>query len=183
MTTFDLHDCEAAAEHTDAVWPLYNAVFGDFAARETWQQETWDRHRGRDGFRLATAYDEPGEGGSLLGFGWCYLGERGQYWSDLVVRTLPRDVTDEWVGGHLEVVELAVAPAARGRGLGGRLLDLMVADRGARRGLLGTSADEDDPAVRLYRSRGWRALGRLSEGVHVMGLRGSDTNGPSDLRD
>ena len=59
---------------------------------------------------MATAYD----GDALLGFGWCYVGERGQFWPDLVVRTLPREVTDEWVGGHLEVVELAVDPAARG---------------------------------------------------------------------
>jgi ribosomal protein S18 acetylase RimI-like enzyme len=183
VTTFALQDAAAAAEHADGVWRLYDAVFGDFSSRETWVEELWDPHRGRDGFRLATAYDRSGEGGSLLGFGWCYVGERGQFWPDLVVSTLPREVTDAWVGGHLEVVELAVDPEARGRGVGGRLLDLMTASRGGRRGLLGTSPDDADPAVRLYRSRGWVRIGLLAEDVQVMGLAGSATNGPSGLPD
>ena len=71
----------------------------------------------------------------------------------------------------------------RGRGIGGRMLDLMTATRGERRGLLGTSADERDPAVRLYRSRGWVGLGLLSDDVPVMGLAGSATKGPAGLRD
>lgn len=172
MTELELHDASASADHADAVWTLYDAVFGDAESRESWRADLFDRHRGREAYRLATAYD----GSSLLGFGWCFVGERGQYWPDLVVRTLPVEITDGWVGGHLEVVELAVAPEARGRGVGGGLLDLMTATRGERRGLLGTSADEDDPAVRLYRSRGWRRLGLLSEDVQVMGLGGSPTN-------
>ena len=178
MTTFALHDAAAAAEHADGVWRLYDAVFGDFSSRETWEEELWDRHPGQ-GFRLATAYDD----GTLLGFGWSYVGERGQYWPDLVARTLLREVTEEWVGGHLEVVELAVDADARGRGVGGGLLDLMTASRGQRRGLLGTSADDADPAVRLYRSRGWVRIGLLSDDVQVMGLAGSATKGASALRD
>ncbi len=95
VTTFALHDAAAAAEHADGVWRLYDAVFGDFSSRESWEEELWNRHRGRDGFRLATAYDD----GTLLGFGWSYVGEHGQYWPDLG-------------GAH---------PAARGdRGVGGR---------------------------------------------------------------
>ena len=179
MTSVDLHDADAAAGHADAVWRLYDAVFGDRPDEAVWREELWERHRTRDGFRLATAYD----GDALLGFGWCYVGERGQFWSDLVVDTLPRALTDAWVGGHLEVVELAVDPAARGRGTGGRLLDLMTASRGTRRGLLGTSADEDDPAVRLYRSRGWVTLGLLSDDVQVMGLAGSAPTQPAGLAD
>ena len=183
MTTYAVHDAQAAAGHADEVWRVYDAVFGDFPTRAAWQEELWERHRCRDGYRLATAYDVSGDGASLLGFGWCYVGERGQFWPDLVVGTLPREVTDEWVGGHLEVVELATAPDARGRGVGGHLHDLMVGDRGPRRALLGTSTDDDDPAVRLYRSRGWRTLGLLSADVQVMGLGGPATEEPSDLTD
>ena len=171
MTTFERHDADAADRHTDAVWALYDEVFGDTADRAAWRADLWDRHRAREGFRLVAAYDEETTGlRGLLGFGWAYVGERGQWWSDRVVEVLPREVTDAWVGGHLEVVELATAPAVRGQGVGGRLLDLLVADRGARPGLLSTSADEGDPAVRLYRSRGWTTLGLLAEGVQVMGL-------------
>ncbi len=165
-TSFSLHGGRAATEHEAAVWRVYDDVFHDFEDEGTFREQMWDRHRERSGFRLATAYD----GGSLLGFGWCYVGERGQFWSDWVVRELPRETTDAWVGGHLEVVSLAVLPSARGRGVGSRLLDLMLAGRGGRRVLLATSADDSDPAVRLYESRGFVTLGRLSDDVRVMGL-------------
>jgi ribosomal protein S18 acetylase RimI-like enzyme len=168
MVNYEAHDGAAARDHEDAVWSLYDRVFADFADQATWHDAMWERHRTRDGFRLVTAYDAE----SLIGFGWCYLGERGQYWPDLVVDRLPREVTDEWVGGHLEVVELAVAPHARRAGVGRRLHDQMVAGRGDRRGLLGTSADESDPAVRLYRDCGWVTLGLLADDVQVMGLAG-----------
>ncbi len=111
MTAFERHDAEAADHHADAVWTLYDAVFGDTADQASW-----------------------------------------------------RAVGDAWVGGHLEVVELATAPAARGQGIGGRLLDLLVADRGQRVALLSTSADETDPAVRLYRSRGWTTVAAAGRG-------------------
>jgi ribosomal protein S18 acetylase RimI-like enzyme len=181
VTTYAAHDAEAAAEHAEGVWALYDEVFGDLPDETSWRTDLWDRHRGRAGFRLVTAYDEETAGlGALLGFAWAYVGERGQWWSDRVVEVLPRGVTDVWVGGHLEVVELATAPAARGQGIGGRLLDLLVADRGARPALLSTSADESDPAVRLYRSHGWTTLGLLGEGVQVMGLSAERTR--ADLR-
>jgi ribosomal protein S18 acetylase RimI-like enzyme len=35
-------------------------------------------------------------------------------------------VTDEWVGGHFEFVELAVAPKYRRHGLGRRLCQLLM---------------------------------------------------------
>lgn len=173
MATFGRHDGEAADAHADAVWALYDAVFGDQPDQASWRTDLWDRHRTRDGFRLVTAYDDD----ALLGFGWAYVGERGQYWTDRVVALLPATVSDAWVGGHLEVVELATAPGSRGQGIGGRLLDLLVADRGTRVALLSTAADEADPAVRLYRSHGWITLGLLGQGVQVMGLPASAREG------
>jgi ribosomal protein S18 acetylase RimI-like enzyme len=169
MARFERHDGEAADAHADPVWALYDAVFGDQPDQASWRADLWDRHRAREGFRLVTAYADH----VLLGFGWAYVGERGQYWSDRVVALLPAAVTDAWVGGHLEVVELATAPEWRGQGIGGRLLDLLVADRGDRAALLSTEVDEADPAVRLYRSRGWTTLGLLGQGVQVMGLPAS----------
>ena len=56
-------------------------MFGDLPDEIGWRTDLWDRHRGRDGFRLVTAYDE--ETAGLIGFGWAYVGERGQ----LVVAT------------------------------------------------------------------------------------------------
>lgn len=94
MTAFERHDAEAADHHADAVWALYDAVFGDTTDQASWRTDLWDRQCPRRRRRRAAM---------------------------------------AWAG---------------------RLLDLVVADRGQRVALLSTSADETDPAVRLYRSRG-----------------------------
>jgi ribosomal protein S18 acetylase RimI-like enzyme len=91
-----------------------------------------------------------------------------QYWTDLVCDVLPKDVTDDWAGGHFEFVELAVLPEYRRRGLGSRLHDTLLAGV-AQRYLLSTADDPADPAVRLYLGRGWQQLGVLWPGVQVMG--------------
>lgn len=148
-----------------SIWSCYDAVFGDVADYDTWRNDLFERHASRDGHRLATAF----EGDRVVGFAWGYVGERGQYWSDRVAEALPPDVADTWVGGHFEVVELAVRADHRGRGLGGELHDRLLEGVGGRC-LLGTSDDPRDPAVRLYRRRGWQALGTLHPGVQVMGL-------------
>ncbi|WP_372492658.1 GNAT family N-acetyltransferase [Microbacterium aurugineum] len=74
-----------------------------------------------------------------------------------------------WVGGHFEFVELAVTPEARGRGIGGQLHDALLANLDHRRALLATSSSQDDPAVRLYSSRGWVSLATYGDNRQVMG--------------
>jgi ribosomal protein S18 acetylase RimI-like enzyme len=156
--------------HTDApdlaleIWPIYQEVFGDFDTYDHWRTDLYERHASRAGYRLVTAVD----GSAVVGFGWGYTGERGQYWSDLVCDALPAVIADEWVGGHFEVVELAVLPAYRGRGLGRTLHDKLL-ENVTSRCLLSTSDSTDDPAVRLYLSAGWWKLGVLRPGVQVMG--------------
>jgi ribosomal protein S18 acetylase RimI-like enzyme len=87
-----------------------------------------------------------------------------------VAAALPPPVADQWIGGHFEFVELAVLPAFRGRGVGSRLHDVLLEGVPAERALLSTDA-HDSAAVRLYASRGWKSLGRLSDDVQVMGLK------------
>lgn len=148
-----------------SIWPCYDEVFGDFADYATWRSELFERHASRDGYRLVTATN----GGQVVGFAWGYVGQRGQYWSDLAADALSPDVASRWVGGHFEFVELAVLPKHRGQGLGQALHDQLL-DGVNRRCLLSTSDDPDDPAVRLYSRRGWQKLGVLKPGVQVMGL-------------
>lgn len=162
-----MYDAAGAAERAADVFEVYAAVFGgddDFAA---WRESPWERHRARPGFRLATARED----GRLAGFGWGCTGNRGEYWPDLVAGSLPAQVADEWVGGHFELVELAVLPDVRGRGAGRRLHDVLLDGLPHDRALLSTDADEAEPAVRLYRSRGWTTLGHLAPDRQVMGLR------------
>lgn len=165
MTEVLLLDGAAASAYAGDVFALYDTVFGDLRPETTWRDELFDRHRARDGYRLAIALDRD----RLQGFAWGYRGERGQFWPDLVARTLP-DVSVEWIGGHFELVDIAVRPDSRGSGIGRRLHDALLAGLSGR-ALLGTSTDDADPAVRLYESCGWQTLGLLDSERRVMGVR------------
>ena len=48
------------------------------------------------------------DGSAVTGFAWGYVGQRGQYRTDLVASSLPPGVAREWAGGHFEFVELAM---------------------------------------------------------------------------
>jgi ribosomal protein S18 acetylase RimI-like enzyme len=161
----DLRGTEQAQAHADEVFAVYDAVFSDWPDQRSWRDELYDRHCAREGFRLSAAL----AGGRLTGFAWGYVGQRGQHWSDLVVKALPADVTDFWVGGHFELAELAVLPDARRRGVGGRLHDVLLEGIAQPRAMLSTD-NFDSPAVRLYAGRGWRKLGELDADTQVMGL-------------
>ena len=78
----------------------------------------------------------------------------------------PPAVSAEWLGGHFEVPELAVRPAAQGRGFGAAVMDTLLLGLPHGRALLTTYAD-DRAAPRLYQRLGWT---RLAAGV----LPGSD---------
>lgn len=147
------------------LWAVYEPVFGDQPSRAAWVESALRRHTARDGFRLVAAVVD----GQVVGFGYGYLGDRGQYWPDRVVEALPDDVAQAWVGGHFELVTIGVLADHRGEGLGGRLHDALLDGVASDRALLGTDADET-PAVSLYRARGWTNLGLLEPGVQVMGL-------------
>jgi ribosomal protein S18 acetylase RimI-like enzyme len=165
-STVEVCGGEQAQPLADEVFAVYDAVFGDHPDLAEWREALYDKHCARDGFRLAVARD----GERLVGFAWGYVGLRGQYWSDWVVRELPAEVTEDWVGGHFELVELAVLEECRRHGLGRRLHDVLLDGVQSDRGLLSTD-NHDSPAVRLYASHGWLKLGELSPEVQVMGLR------------
>jgi ribosomal protein S18 acetylase RimI-like enzyme len=163
MTSFVSLDADAAEPYADRIFAVYDAVFGRFPDKADWREQLFDRDRKRDGFRLVLALD----GERVRGFAWGYRGERGQHWPDLVARTLP-ELPAEWFRDHFELVELAVDPDARRKGLGGGLHDALL-DGLTGRALLGTVLAVDDPALRLYKSRGWSTLGHLADNRQVMG--------------
>ncbi|MBS44102.1 MAG: hypothetical protein CMH83_13245 [Nocardioides sp.] len=137
------------------LWPVYDSVFGDVADEATWRTRTWEPHRSRAGFRLAvaTVADRP------VGFSYGYTGERGQWWPDALADLLDERVATQWLGGHFELVELAVLGEYRGSGVGRRLLRSLCDGLPHERWLLQTSADPDDPARRLYADEGWDVIG------------------------
>jgi ribosomal protein S18 acetylase RimI-like enzyme len=161
----------------DAVelWPVHDAVFGDHPSFEAWRAEVWDRHAAREGFRLARAR----VAGELVGFAYGYTGRTGQWWTDHVAELLAPGVAEAWLGGHFELVSIGVLPEARGRGVGRELLTSLCDGLPHERWLLMTTADESDPARRLYARHGWSVLGPgIGEGTVVMGrLRVADGSG------
>lgn len=167
MVQFDVTG--TASEHdTASVWPAYDAVFGDHPDRDAWREAVWDKHRARNGFRLARALD----GDALVGFAYGYTGDPGQWWTDNARTVLPPDVADEWLGGHFELVSIGVLDIARRNGVGRELMHRLLDGLPHQRMLLMTTADATDPARRLYASEGWRVLGPgIGEEKVIMGRR------------
>lgn len=150
------------------MWAAYDEIFGDQPDIATWRANMWDRHVARDGFRLATAVED----GRVLGFAYGYTGERGQWWPDAIAAVWPEELVAEWLGGHFELVSVGVVSAARGHGLGRRLLSTLCDGLPHERWLLMATADESDPARALYASLGWEVVGPgLSDESVVLGRR------------
>ena len=168
LPTVAVLDGPGALAVADEIVEGYRAAFTAPGYDETDDQvrsfgtETLPKHAGYEGFRLATVR----EAGTLLGFGYGYTGQPGQWWSEQVAAAAPPAVSAEWLGGHFEVPELAVRPDAQGRGFGAAVMDTLLLGLPHGRALLTTYAD-DRAAPRLYQRLGWT---RLAAGV----LPGSD---------
>jgi len=138
---------------------VYREAFGEspYFEGETevsrFADEVLPRHAVREGFRCVVARD----GGGVVGFAYGYTSAAGQWWHDWVASLLDAAAVDEWMADAFELVELAVRPAVQGTGIGGRLHDAVLMGLAHRTALLST-VDDDTPARRLYRRRGWVPL-------------------------
>jgi ribosomal protein S18 acetylase RimI-like enzyme len=167
VTAYDVVTSVSEAD-TEELWPVYDAVFADQPDRDAWRHAVWDPHTGRPGFRLARAYED----GRLVGFGYGYTGERGQWWTDQAAQVLAPALAAEWLGGHFELVSIGVLAEARGRGHATRLMRALTDDLPHARWVLMTTADADDPARHLYAGLGWQVIGSgLDDGQVIMGRR------------
>lgn len=164
-----LDDPADVAEVRSGLARVYRAAFGAYGEGDAEVRRFTDEqlpvHAERDGFRLVVLEDD----GEPVAFGYGYTGERGQWWSDWVAGLAPARIVDTWVGGHFELVELAVDPSAQGQGLGARVHDLLLEDLPHERALLSTYRD-DRPAPRLYQRLGWRPLADLTDDATLYGL-------------
>jgi ribosomal protein S18 acetylase RimI-like enzyme len=130
---------------------VFAASFDDGNA-EHFATDQLPTHADRDDFKLVAAQEE-----NVVGFAYGFTGHRGQWWSDRVAEAIGPELATEWIGGHFEVVELAVLPDAREQGLGTALMQELMRDLPNPRALLTTYTD-DRPAPRLYRRLGWQLL-------------------------
>ena len=138
----------------DLIAGLWREAFRDSAAAAGRDFDgDFARHAGRRDFQLLVARDP-----HPVGFAYGYSGERGQWWPEWVASAAPAPVVREWLDvPHLEVVELAVAPAARGRGIGRSLLEVLLHGSPHARAVL-TTESGNTSARHLYRETGWQLL-------------------------
>jgi ribosomal protein S18 acetylase RimI-like enzyme len=152
----DVLDDVAALDIADELGGVFAAAFGAPAYDEEVERFATDQlptHAARDDFKLVAARSEDG----VVGFAYGFTGQRGQWWSDRIAAAISPELAAEWIGGHFEVVELAVHPDAQRNGLGAALMDALMTGLPNRKALLTTYAD-DHPAPRLYRRLGWQIL-------------------------
>lgn len=117
-------------------------------------------HRRLPGFALATAQLD----GQVVGFSYGLTARHDDWWAAALTDALGPHRADEVLADCFELVELAVAPAARGCGLGSALLRALLRDRSEQRALLATH-DGPTAAMRLYEREGFSRLAPLPLGV------------------
>jgi ribosomal protein S18 acetylase RimI-like enzyme len=109
----------------------------------------------REGCRLVTARDDTGQ---MTAIGLAVLARPGNWWRDQAAAAIPGPLAGRWIGDLcLEVVHLAVIPAAQGRGNGRLVHDVLIAGRPAPTAILSVHP-EAGAAQRLYQGRGWTTL-------------------------
>ncbi|WP_404310914.1 GNAT family N-acetyltransferase [Agrococcus terreus] len=119
-------------------------------------------HLARPGASLVVAEAD----GALVGFAYGHRGERGQWWTDRMLAAAP--ALEPLLGGHFEVVELAVAPDAWGEGIGAALLEAVLAERPEPHALCTTRAGTR--AMGMYVRRGWSVVAEPPGGQPVLHL-------------
>jgi ribosomal protein S18 acetylase RimI-like enzyme len=137
----------------DALLATYEAAMLPPAGQLPGRHMIMERHAGHPAFRAFVAERSR----DVVGFGYGFHGEPGQWWHDVVrgqlVRIGGEDHARHWLDDAWEVAELHVHPAAQGQGLGRGLITQLCADRPERTVVLST-LDAQTPARNLYRSLG-----------------------------
>jgi len=139
----------AARRHREAVLALLAADPHDAWGSE--RPAIYDRHCARAGFLFVSAIRD----GALVGFCYGYRLTEEDWWRNQLLWQLSPADQPVVAAGAFSVVELHVAEAARRRGLGRRLLRRVVAAAGGGPLTL-TVRSDNEPAIALYRSEGWR---------------------------
>ncbi len=162
----------------DQLVPVYHAAFAEPPYRRDAAQTrafagSLTGHMLRRDFRCCLAHESAT--GAITGFTYGYSGEPGQWWHDIVAAAMGQATVETWLMGSFEFVELAVMPAAQGRGIGGRLHDALLEGLANRTAVLST-IQQETAALQLYRKRGWVELVRdlafpgVAEPYLVMGI-------------
>jgi ribosomal protein S18 acetylase RimI-like enzyme len=91
----------------------------------------------------------------VAGYIYGYSSRKGQYYHDLLARHLHSE--REWMKNCMELVELGVDPAYRGRGVAKHLVERLLQNRKEERVLLTTRKD-NHRAIAFYLSGGFKII-------------------------
>ncbi len=139
---------------------MHRAALGAGALSDEWAGDRLPRHVARDDFVFLAARDD----GKVVGFGYGYTGEEGQWWTDRVSRALTDAQRAEWLEPpHFEIVELHVRPAFQRGGIGSRLLAQLLTLQRHDRALLSTQRSSRK-ARKFYAKNAWQELAEVDFG-------------------
>jgi ribosomal protein S18 acetylase RimI-like enzyme len=140
---------------------VHRSALGAGALSEEWANDRLPRHAARADFVFLAARSE----GGVVGFGYGYTGERGQWWTDRVALALTRAQQAEWLDPpHFEIVELHVRPSHQRLGIGSRLLAQVLSRQPHDRALLSTQRSSRK-ARGFYAKNGWAELAEVDFGA------------------
>jgi len=151
MVQIEVLDAKGFEPHVKRAAHIYGAAMQRGPEMVVQRCEIMHTHLGRRGCLAVVALEDDGE---LVGFGYGYLGRRGEWWHDIVVDALGRELGRRWMADAFELAELHVLPSHHGQGLGRRVLDEVIARAGGSTMVLSTH-DRESPARSLYRSTGF----------------------------
>jgi ribosomal protein S18 acetylase RimI-like enzyme len=168
VTDLALLDGRATAAVSEQLVAVYRAAMGAAPFFETevetgWFVEELAGEVEEDGYRCWVATEDDRVVGFAYGLPTPEIPADG--WYGLVREAVGPAAAERWLAGQFAVVWIAVHPDHRGRGLGRRLLERLLAEAGTDRAWLITH-DLDSPARALYRSLGFRQLGHGPLGWH-----------------
>jgi GNAT superfamily N-acetyltransferase len=163
QVNIEVYRTEPPQAAVDGCIAVYAAAFGqppyaETAADAELLRERIARYRGRDGFRLPVARTPDGH---VAGFGLAVRAWPGDWWREQVASAIGPELTARWLpAGVLEVVHVAVDPAARRQGIGRGLLASMTAPEGAGGPAAGILSCDPAarPAQQLYLQAGWQLV-------------------------
>lgn len=170
-------DGDATRERFGEIEAVYAEAFPDYDLGD--YRTRMRRLLASPGFEAVTARDDD----ALAGFAY---GARlaGASWWEGLEPAPPAGFTAETGRRTFAVIDLGVRLSHRGRGLGRRLLDELLAGRAEERATLATAPHEHEIQA-MYRRWGWRHVGRTPGGegetedwfdLYVIALRSPDAS-------
>jgi ribosomal protein S18 acetylase RimI-like enzyme len=142
----------------DEALAVYVTAMGYTPGTNEQRAPMWLSHMPRAGWRCVAALDSCDR---LVGISYGYRGQTGQWWHEQVRRGLAAmkgpsgaSAVERWMADYYELTELHVLPAMQGRGIGERLLRMLVAGADTAAVLLSTP-EGTTRAWRLYRRLGF----------------------------